>query len=294
MSAAPDDMATDQRSGEPDDLRSIDQALLVAIARIPRSSSPLSDAEVRLLDDWIHGRLSAGDAEQAAELTRQNSFAAERIMERRLVAAADTGPGVPPVLTSRILKAAQPARFAPPKVLRFRWPVLSSLQWSAAGAAIAATLAAGIFVVLTEHQNTQSYQRVQLAMVTIDDRRALSGAPQYRTLRSDGTAPAADGFRDVDIPADLLRRAIAGAESSNRGALASQLRVYLPPRNGTDELPRIVIDSVLADRLSGEWSGRTILPIRAYNLEDPRMKVVRENLSAQLGTGPDVLLSVRR
>jgi hypothetical protein len=228
-------------------------------------------------------------------LAKRNSFAAERIMERRLVAAAESSLAIPPALKTRVLMAAQPARMEPRKTRQSRWLVFSALQWSVAGAAIAATLAAGAFGIIAWNMNTLSNQRVQLAMVTIDDRRALIGAPQYRTLRRDGTAPAAaDGFRDIDIPADLLRRAIARAGSNDQGPVASQLRVYLPPRAGATEPPKIVIDSILVDRLSDEWSGRIIVPIRAYDLDDARMKAVRENLSAQLGTDPQILLTIRR
>jgi hypothetical protein len=295
MTGVPTDMDENQQSSEPDDLKSIDQALLVTLTRIQRSSAPLTVGQEELLDDWVMGRLFPADVERAAALTRRNSFAAEYILERRLVAAAATAPEVPAALTSQVLKAAEPVRPAPRKVMQFRFPMFSALQWSAAGAAIAATLVAGAFGLFALRENTQSYQRVQLAMLSLDDRRTLSGAPQYRTLRRDGTTPAvADSYRDVDIPADLLRRAISGAENANSSSVASQLSAYLPPRRATAAEPKIAIDSVLADRLSGEWSGRTIVPIRAYDLDEARLQNVRERLNTQLGAGSQVLLTVRR
>jgi hypothetical protein len=284
-------MDSNNQSDEPDDLRSIDQALLLALSRTPRGGVPLTADQEQLLDAWLTGRLSEVEADRAVALTKQNAFAAEHILERRLVTAAEAGSAVPAALSLRIMKVAQPAELRPRSLFRFRWPILSSLQWSAAGAAVAATIAAGVFGVLALRENTQTYQRVQLAMVTIDDRRALSGTPQYRTLRSDGTAPAAVGCRDVDIPVDLLRRAIASAEGAERGAVAAQLLVYLPSGPEIAEQTQLAIDSTLADRLSGEWNGRLIAPVRAYNLDHASMRAIRENLKAQAGT---VLLTVRR
>jgi len=101
-------------------------------------------------------------------------------------------------------------------------------------------------------------------MVTLDDRRVLSGAPQYRSLRSDDTAPA------------------------------DQLMVYppSPPKPAEPAAPiRIVTDSVISERLTGEWTGRMIVPVRAYDLDDTRMRAMRESLQAPVGT---VLLTVRR
>ena len=131
-------------------------------------------------------------------------------------------------------------------------------------------------------------------MVTLDDRRVLSGAPQYRSLRSDGTAPADAGFRDIDIPADVLRRAIASVDGVDSGKPADQLMLYLPspPKPAEPAAPiRIVIDSVISERLTGEWTGRMIVPVRAYDLDDTRMRATRESLQAPAGT---VLLTVRR
>lgn len=281
--------------GEPDELRSIDRALLLALSRVQRDGAPLSVDQEHLLDGWVAGRLSGAEADRAADLIKRNAFAAERILERRLVTAADSGSAVPVALTTRILKAAQPTRAAPRKSFSFSWSILGSLQWSAAGAAIAATIAAGVFGITTWQANNRSAQRIQLAMVTIDDRRALSGAPQYRTLRSDGTpTTTASGFRDVDIPADLLRRAMTSAEGADHGAVASQLLVYLPPRSEEPGGTQIAIDSALADRLSGEWTGRMIVPVRVYDLDDARLRGLRESLPVQGGTRPHVLLTVRR
>lgn len=282
---------TTHPAGGSDELRSIDQALLLAIARTRGAAVPLTADQEQLLDDWLGNRLSEADADRAARLTRQNALAAERVLERRLVAAADAGPPVPPALTARVMKIGRSREPQPRSAFRFRWPALSRLQWSAAGAAVAATIVAGVLGLVSWQQNTLSNQRIQIAMVTIDDPRALSGGRQMRSLKMDGTTLATEGFRDIDIPVDVLRRAIGNADGTAPGSTASQLSEYLPPRPGTTEPSQIAIDSALATRLAGEWNGRVIAPVRAYDLDQPNMRAARENLNAQPGT---VLLTVRR
>jgi hypothetical protein len=290
VSAGPDDANVNQ-SGEPDDLAAIDHGLLLALTGGRRDGAPLSTVEEQLLDDWLDGRLSAADAERAVALIKQNGLAAEHLLERRLVAAANRGPEVPAALSAQILRAAQATERKPQPAFRFRWPILSRLQWSAAGAAVAATIVAGLFGVLTSREPGPSAQRVQLAMVTLDDRRVLSGPSQFRSLRSDGTTPTDLGFRDVDIPADVLRRTIASVDGLDSGKLADQLMVYLPAPSKPAEPIRIAIDAAISERLAGEWAGRMIVPIRVYDLDDSRMRAARESLQAAAGT---VLLTVRR
>src|SRR6266446_89170 len=96
-------------SGIPDDLNEIDRAMLLAISHRQRDSTPLSLEQERLLDSWIAGRLPSKDADLAAELTRFNMLAAERILERRLIAAANDGPDVPVGLSARILGTSRPS-----------------------------------------------------------------------------------------------------------------------------------------------------------------------------------------
>jgi hypothetical protein len=275
-------------SSESDELRSVDHALLLAAARTRRQAIPLDAGQEQLLIDWVDGRLSKDEAGRAENLTRTNSFAAERVLERRLVAAAEAGPPVPPALTARVLKMAQPPAPKPQGFLGFRWPMLSSLQWSAAGAAMAAAIVAGVLGLFTGQENTPSVQRVQLAMVTLDDRRPGFGS-QMRSLNSDGRTPSA-AYQDIDIPVDVLRRAIADAEAAELGSVATQILAYLPPGRGTSKLTQVAIDSALATHLSGDWNGRMIAPVRAYNLDEPGLRATREKLNARPGT---ILLTAR-
>lgn len=304
MTGAPSDMETNRQSGEPDDLTAMDRALLLALSSVRRDGAPLSVFQEDLLDEWMAGQLLPADSDRAAALIARNGLAAERVLERRLVGAANSGSEVPAALSSRVLRAAQSsqveqtaqsAQVRPRQSARFRWSILS---WSAAGAAFAATIAIAVFGLPNWRENAQSYQRIQLAMVTIDDRRPFSGSPQVRSLRSNApalaTAAATEGFRDFDIPADLLRRAIASAGGADRATVASQLLAYLPPGTEAAGQSQVVIDSALANALSREWSARTIVPIRVYDLGDARAKAIRDSLRAKLGTAPQVLLTVRR
>jgi len=108
MSDDPKDQK-DAPAGMTDDLKESDRAMLSAISRRQRDSTPLSLEQERLLDSWIVGQLSSEEVDRAAQLTRSNRLAAERILERRLLAAADEGPDVPVALSARILGTSQPS-----------------------------------------------------------------------------------------------------------------------------------------------------------------------------------------
>src|SRR5262245_44360385 len=98
MNARPSDA-----SDEPE---AVDQVMLAVLSNRGRDATPLSADQERLLDDWVAGRLAPADAERMAALVRQNVLAVERVLERRLQAAASEGPPVPRRVTARILKAS--------------------------------------------------------------------------------------------------------------------------------------------------------------------------------------------
>lgn len=288
MSKAPGDWEPGPDEGG--DLRPIDQALLLAIGRHKRGVVPLTLDQDRLLDDWVAGRLPPADAERAAELTKSNSFAAERVLERRLIEAANSGPGVPPALTARVLAAARPIETQPSKSW-FRLPSFSGLQWSMAGAAVAAMLAVAVFS-LQLVQERRSDQRIQVAMVTFDDRSPLS-RPIQRSLGNQPTATTESVSRDLDVPADVLRRALAGT-GADRAAAAAQLLTYLPaPPNAAGKSVQILIDSALNDRLAVDWRTRAVVPIRVYDLDDTRTTPIRNAIKVPATAGILMLLTVR-
>ena len=116
--------------GMSDDLRTTDRAILTALSHRQGDSTPLSPDQERLLDGWVAGRLSSFDADRAAELAKHNVFAAERVMERRLISAANEGPVVPGTLAARVLTASRSQRSVTRRTFNLRWPTLSGWRWS--------------------------------------------------------------------------------------------------------------------------------------------------------------------
>ena len=338
-----------QTSDGSDDLKEIDRAMLIAVARHHGGNAPLSLDQERLLDDWFAGCLSPADADRAADLTKRSTFAAERVLERRLVDAANAGPGVPAalavqvlqsqVLQSQIFTASRHAKAETRKSFQFWLRSFTGLQWSAAGAAFAATIAFAVFGfqasqerwqsdqriqvgqsdqriqvgqseqriqvepseqrIQVERQSDQpiqvekqSDQRIQVAMVTIDDRRPLSGTSRTRALQNRPLAPAENAFRDVDVPADVLRHIIVDAGSADRSTAASQLTTYLPLTNAAGQQAQILIDSALADRLEGEWKDLDVISIRIYDLDDARTAAIRRAINTQVANSL-LLLTLR-
>ena len=93
-----------------DEPEAVDQVMLAVLSNRGRDATVLSAEQERLVDDWMAGRLAPDDAERAAALVRQNALAAERVLERRLQAAASESPPVPQQLTAQILKASAPPK----------------------------------------------------------------------------------------------------------------------------------------------------------------------------------------
>jgi hypothetical protein len=167
--------------GTPDDLRPIDRAMLLALSHRQRDSTPLSMDQERLLDSWIAGRLPPIDADRAAELAKHNKFAAERVLERRLIAAANESPAVASVLSAQVLKASQPPRAGANGIFNLRWPTLSRWRWSGLGAIAAATVVIAVFSFQVWQARLLPDRSFQIAMVTIEDRSVLfEGARRTR------------------------------------------------------------------------------------------------------------------
>ena len=129
MGVDPKDQGDGPTSGATD-LNEIDRAMLAAISHRQRNNTPLSLDQEHLLDSWIAGRLASKEADRAEQLTRHNQFAAERILERRLVVVANEGPDVPAALSTRILSAARAPRSGQGGLFNLRWPTFSAWQWS--------------------------------------------------------------------------------------------------------------------------------------------------------------------
>jgi hypothetical protein len=219
MNDDPKDREDAPQSGMPDDLNEIDRAMLAAIFHRQRDTTPLSLDQESLLDSWIAGRLPAKDADRAAELAKFNKLAAERVLERRLIAVANEGPDIPSALSAQILRASRPwhgkiaasertvlspsayverpgaptplserilrvsgpPRSGPGGLFNLRWPMLSAWQWSGLGAAAAAIAVIAVFGFQVWQVQLRSDQSFQIAMVTIEDRSVLLEGSGYRT-----------------------------------------------------------------------------------------------------------------
>lgn len=312
MSDAPRDQGA---TGDDGDLRQIDRALLTAIGRRQGRGEPLTLNDEQLLDDWVAGRLTPADADRAAALAGRNDLAAERVLERRLLEASRTSPGVPADVTAKILKlgAAPERRVAQPVTSTSVWAWLTSLggsQWSVAGAVAAAAIlfaAIGIPALKDRWQSAPQQQaqlpvqppaqpapaaqperRIQLAMVTIDDRAPLSGRSSTRELRR----PPEGGFRDVEIPVAVLRGVVPGAGQSGRSSTASQLAPYWPAlAEPSGEPVQVLVDAAMNNMLDGDWKDRERAPVRIFDLNHPGSVLVRRALNLPAGTGPLLLLT---
>jgi hypothetical protein len=249
----------------------VDQVMLAVLSNRGRDATVLSADQERLLDDWVDGSLSPEAAERAAALARQNTIAAERILERRLVTAARQGPAVPQALTARILGASHAPETAPSgnwwrSLGRWRWPGL-------AGAVALASIVALVGVPLWQ-QTMQGGGSMQVAMATIGDRDPLFESSDIR-LRGTGSqqGPVADQrFRDVEVPTSILKGLLAAA-SSSRKAASREIEPYLPPTS--DRRPSyLFLDSALKAKIDAS-EGRDRMPVRIYDLDDPRAAGIR-------------------
>lgn len=282
MNQGPNRPGTGSAGEPPDELLAVDAAMLVALSHRPRGGEPLTADQEDLLDRWVSGQLSPSDMNRAADLTKRNCFAAERVFERRLIEAANEGPAVPAALSSRVLQAVRPkeraaAAVVAPAASSGIWSLLSGWQWSGLGAAVAATLVVAVIGMRMWHEQPKTYKVMQFAMVTIDDRSAF-GPPRVRSLQPQ---PEKDGFQDADMPTDLLRRTIA--DVAGRGNVTpSEWSSFLPPSAAQTGEVRILIDRSLSERLlAGDWKSRNTVPVRIYDLADPRWSSIRN----QVGKG---------
>lgn len=272
---------------ESDEPGAVDQVMLSILSNRGRDVTVLTAEQERLLDDWVAGRLAGEDAERAAALAKQNTLAAERVLERRLLQAAERGPAVPEGLKARILAAGAAPR---PSGFSTWWRSLRRRQWLAIAGAVAV---ASIVVVV----GSPVVQRamlgdapVQVAMMTISDRSPLFEASDIR-MRGPGapqTPPTDQRFRDVDIPVGLLKGLLASA-ASPPATTARDIDSYLPPSSAADSQPaRLIVDNALREKLDAGQDGER-MPVRIYDLGDPRSADIRALLGS-LPTGARIYL----
>ena len=277
MSAHPPD-----GSDEPE---AVDPVMLAVLSNRGREATLLTSDQERLLDDWVAGRLAPAEAERAAALTKQNSLAAERVLERRLLEAARQSPPVPQDLTARVLKASPAAKTS---ASGGWWRSLDRWRWQGlAGAVVLAGVVAVVGVPLWQ-QAMQGGDSMQVAMVTINDRNALFEPSDVR-MRGPGPQPGPvveQRFHDVEVPTSILKGLVAAA-AAPRSAASREIEPYLS-MSGDGRPVHVIVDSALKAKIDAGGDAERML-VRIYDLEDPRTADIRP-LIGQLPKGRRIYL----
>jgi hypothetical protein len=130
-------------------------------------------------------------------------------------------------------------------------------------------------------------------MVTINDRGPLFEASD---LRMRGTTPppgpvAGERFRDVEMPTSLLRDLVATTGQSKSAASGEIERHILGAGVTTDRPTRVIVDSSLRQRI--DTADRDRMPVRVYDLNDPRSADIRRLVGLPPGNERAYLLTVR-
>jgi hypothetical protein len=271
---------------EDGDAKGTDQAMLLALMNRGRDTALLSAEQEKLLDDWMADRLPAADVDRAEALAKNNAFAAERILENRLMAAARNEPPVPAELTGRILKMASPPT---PKRFGFRWPALGTWQWSGLAGALAAAMAVVVFGI----QQFTANARIQVAMVTVSDRSVLFEASDVRMRGAQQPSIADRRFREVEVPTEIIRHLADVANTRVQGAAAQAIIPFLGSTNETGgTAPNVVVDAALSQKVAAAGD-RKPFTVRIYNLEDPRNADIRVKLEPLPTTGRIYFLTLK-
>src|SRR5262249_61771878 len=91
--------------------------------------------------------------------------------------------------------------------------------------------------------------------------------------------PANQRLRDVELPTSFLPTILAPADGPAQAAAVREIEPYLP--NAKQPL-YLIVDSILRQRLETD-TGRDRLPVRLYDLSDPRTSDIR----SLVGTVPE-------
>jgi hypothetical protein len=249
----------------------VDPVMLAVLSNRGRDATLLSSDQERLLDDWVAGRLAPAEAERAAALAKQNTLAAERVLERRLLEAARQSPAVPQDLAGRVLKAAPLSTTSAPAGW---WRSLDRWRWQGlAGAVVLAGVVAVVGVPLWQ-QTMQGGGSLQVAMVTINDRNPLFESSDVR-MRGPGPQPGPvveQRFHDVEVPTSILKGLLATA-ASPRSAASREIKPYLA-MTGDGRPSHVIVDSALKAKIDASAGSERML-VRIYDLEDPRTADIR-------------------
>src|SRR5437762_5421881 len=112
----------DTNPGQSHDAEAADPVMLAVLSNKGRRRAPLSSDQEGLLDGWVTGRLAPDEAARAEALVRENAWAAERVLEQRLLEASRRDAAVPEALSARVLATVSPPPAASPR--RSWWQTL--------------------------------------------------------------------------------------------------------------------------------------------------------------------------
>lgn len=279
--------------GPPDALETApddDPVMLAVLGNGGRRGWPLSAEDERLLDDWAGGGLAADGpaAAAAATLARDNALAAERLLERRLLALAARAPAPPPIALPAATATVPAVPVRQPSSWRrspWRWPMLTG------GLVLASMLAVASLPTLREAMRGDP--PVQLALVSIADRSALFEPSDIRLRGGERVpVPAAERrFRDIEVPAAVLKTLFA--EAGRPSALVTRDIEALLPLGPRREPARVLVDAALRARADAAAVDAR-LPVRLYDLDDPRAVDLRAALGLAPGAGPRLYLLAAR
>jgi hypothetical protein len=202
-------------------------------------------------------------------------------------------------LAGRVLRASRSPGTRTTRTFNLRWPTFSTWQWSGLGALAAATVAIAVFGFQFWQQQLRPEQRFQIALVTLEDRSVLAeGVRRTRGPQASAEPTRTQEsvkYRDIDIPTDLLQRAITSA-SNNKGAVEySELMNFLRAQiEAFNYEARILIDSELADSISQKSGQRDETQVCIYDFDDGRAANIRSKIKPMPVDGHSLFLTVRR
>jgi hypothetical protein len=311
-----DDMPTRRDAG--------DASLMAALFNRRRQWTPLSPDQIKIVDEFAAGQLAGEAAVVAERLVLENAFAAERVLERRLVQQAESGPAPPRALTERILREAERATSRRSPIKRPFGAAL--LSWKVAGVAVVtvAAMVLGGQLLLNPvrsptdtaiSERSAAVPSIQVAMATIASRDLLL-EPSDVKLRSEpgrSSTNSADArkapeaservvprFYDIEVPSDLLAGWMARARGGSQipAAELEPLVGHVQTFNSSQDLA-ILFDEALQTRLPqptppGVPKQTSVTQLRVYDLKqqpaDDLLKAISTTTTAKFPPGYFVTL----
>jgi hypothetical protein len=271
----PSQAAGKASSRPPRSLAERKQLMLAILASRNERRAPLSLDEERLLDDWLADRAPSARSDAAADLVRNNGLAAERVLERRLLALASAGAPPSRRVAERLLKARAAEAVRMPR----RRQVPSLWKWSGVVAATAAVVLATT-VVLQQPPSDQA------TITTVTDLRSLIEAADVQAVPSDKPV-----FKDVEVPMRLLQH-LRGKAASGAPVEYDQIAPFIADAGRADRRAvRIIVDSALVKEI-GANAGHQNMTIRVYDLEAPQMAELLKRIAVPPNK-PTYLLTVK-